>query len=778
LTGNIDLQIAHALDRKDNGLSVSVGSGYEETTSKLTPDAFAGFSKHFLDDKVGVFATGGWSDQDFRRDSISFNAYSPLSKTTTPNYSALYGTKTVYFPSDDRQFSEHSVGHRTSIAAGAEFKPDDHWDTNLIDLFTDRNYGDSSTTLQEVDLRNSKTVITPTGSAFGLPDGNTYVNSLTFTNPQVNSSYRTEPYDISSNTVIGSVGYTNKRYRSLTTLTYSDSQDNASQAQLDWRKLPLASPGNGISGSLFSGGSDIGNYALTLSPSPAATFTPGPFTIVNANEAANPSGDHLVVAGTDELSKNTIASAQQDFEIFFNNPVVESFQFGVRYEDNKFTSGETRSTIYGIQSQNVTNGSFIVPAYIPGFFGGGASGYNTNWQTINYPALASMLQPVTVGPGQTLTGEGWVNNVKDGGVGALNFVIRNRIYSGYGMAKLDTTVAGIPVRGAAGARYEYTRQSTDSSQYDASSNLELTHGTSSYGEVLPSLLLDANLTEKLLLRFAYYKSFVRAQPRQISPATVVSGSGTLYNVTLGSPDLQPFTANSLDLSLEYYNRPGGLMSLAFFTKKIKGVIAPETNLGRLCPANGGGFGLGTLSLIGGTCYTTATINGAPVQVSVQGSVNSDSPLTVEGVEASLQQNFDFLPGFLRNLGGILNYSYTNLSGTDSQGHPLTLPGVSRHTANAILYYEGNVLGVRLAYNYRSWYNLEQGSTFLGAADQVKARGQLDASANLNLTDNVTLIADMFNLTNALRVEYQNSPWMPRRVDYDGRTYQLAVRVSF
>src|SRR6185437_14418617 len=71
LSGNIDMQIAHALDRKDNGLTLSVGSGYEETTSKFTPEAFASFSKHLLDDRVGVFATGGWSDQNFRRDSIS-----------------------------------------------------------------------------------------------------------------------------------------------------------------------------------------------------------------------------------------------------------------------------------------------------------------------------------------------------------------------------------------------------------------------------------------------------------------------------------------------------------------------------------------------------------------------------------------------------------------------------------------------------------------------------------------------------------------------------------
>ena len=777
LTGNIDLQISHALARKDNTFTFSVGSGYEETTRKFVPQTSGTVAKHFLDDRLGLFATAGYSDQDFRRDSISFNQYTPLSKTTTPNYAALYGNQTIYFPSDNRQFADESKGHRASFATGGEFKLDDHWDSNFIDLFTDRNYGDAHNTLQEIDLRGANTVVTPTGSPFTLGDGNTYINRFTFTNPQVNSSFRSEPYIVKSNTVMGDIGYTDDRFRTLSTLVYSHSSNSANQVQIDWRKLPLGLPaGNGISGSFFSGAGDIGKFSSTLAPSPVASFTPGPFTVVNANEVANASGDHLVVAGTDGHAVNDVYSAQQDFELFLKKGFLDSLQFGIRVENNKFTSVETRSTIYGIQSQNINSG-FIVPANINGFFGGQGGAFNSNWQTIDYAAATAALQPVTLAPGQTLTNEGWVNNVHDAGVGALNFSITNKIYSGYGMAKLNGDVGGIPVRGAAGLRYEYTQQTTDASQYDANSNLDTTHNTQNYGEALPSLLLSADITDKFLARFAYYKSFVRAQPRQVSPSTVVSGSGTVYTVTLGSPDLKPFTADSFDLSFEYYNRPGGLLSLALFTKKVSNLIGPETNLNRLCPANGGGYGLGTLTLIGNTCYTTATINGAPITVNVTGNVNASAPLTVRGIESSIQQNLDFLPAPFSNFGGILNYSWTDLSGTDSQGHPLTLPGVSRNTANAIAFYEGKLLGVRFTYNYRSVYNLEQGTTFLGGADQVKARGQLDGSFSVKLNDSITLVGNAFNITNALRVEYQNTLLMPRRVDYDGRTYEFAVRVA-
>jgi outer membrane receptor protein involved in Fe transport len=61
---------------------------------------------------------------------------------------------------------------------------------------------------------------------------------------------------------------------------------------------------------------------------------------------------------------------------------------------------------------------------------------------------------------------------------------------------------------------------------------------------------------------------------------------------------------------------------------------------------------------------------------------------------------------------------------------------------------------------------------------VKARSQLDASATLNITKRLSLSVDAFNLTNATRSEYETDPMLPRRIDYDGRTYQATLRASF
>jgi len=67
---------------------------------------------------------------------------------------------------------------------------------------------------------------------------------------------------------------------------------------------------------------------------------------------------------------------------------------------------------------------------------------------------------------------------------------------------------------------------------------------------------------------------------------------------------------------------------------------------------------------------------------------------------------------------------------------------------------------------------------VGDARQVKERSQVDASASVNITDNISFSVDAFNLTDAMRAEFENDPSLPRRLDYDGRTYQATLRASF
>ncbi|MET0374974.1 MAG: TonB-dependent receptor, partial [Rhizorhabdus sp.] len=191
---------------------------------------------------------------------------------------------------------------------------------------------------------------------------------------------------------------------------------------------------------------------------------------------------------------------------------------------------------------------------------------------------------------------------------------------------------------------------------------------------------------------------------------------------------------------------------------------------------------GTLTVEGPNCFSSQRFVGAagtPVNARVLASgITNQLPIRVRGAEFAVQQNLDFLPGFLRHLGGAANYTYVDISGSDAAGNPLTLPSVAKHTINLIAYYEQELFGVRLTWNHRGRYDLAAGNSFVGDARAVAARGQLDASVSLNVLPRVSLSVDAFNLTDATRAEYENHPMLPRRLDYDGRTYRATLRASF
>ena len=119
-----------------------------------------------------------------------------------------------------------------------------------------------------------------------------------------------------------------------------------------------------------------------------------------------------------------------------------------------------------------------------------------------------------------------------------------------------------------------------------------------------------------------------------------------------------------------------------------------------------------------------------------------------------------------------------MSGKDASGNKITLPSVSKNNVNVIAYYETKLFGLRLVYNYRGEYPLAAGNSFVGDARTVKARSQLDASASYNINSNLSLSLDAFNLTDATRAEYENDPSLPRRIDYDGKTYELTLKANF
>ena len=761
---------------------------------------------------------------------------------SNPVYDALIAANPggVYYPSQMRQFVRQNRGDVFTGAAGFEWQATDEVRFGLTGFYTKRQLDEGTNHLLYIENgagQNTNTALTATsavtrftslGTPYVAADGRAYINEFSSVNAQTFDSIRSEPVTQMVWAINPTVTFENDEWRATLEGTISRAEARSDQIELDivqnaYRNLGPAGL-NGITSSVFTGGDDLSRFRINLFTPNASHIPAGGYTIpVAANsvtqvgaampgQLATVAGDRFGVTGTNGQALTELDAVQFDLTRTLNGSFLSSVTGGLRFESTSFASTGSRNSAMGINMAGLTPSVSEGNPYVSDFFGGEAGGYTSNWRSVNVARTLAAILPVNTGlrtatnpngvtnqflldpaTGVFLTTYGLVNNYWDPNYWNNNFTNANDTLSAYVMAKFDTEVFGFRAQGNVGLRYERLDTSIVALDCQGCSSVRATapgavnHFVTerTYGSEndywLPSAMAKIDLTDELVLRAAYYRTYVRPQPRDNVPITSVltpdpAVVNSPYAITIGATNLSPYTSDAYDLALEWYNRPGGVFAVSLYQKDVDGYIGPIVDPTLLCPANGlingVDFGLGPLTISGTNCLTAAGI-----RVQASGSTNQD-PITVRGAELAVQQNLDFLPGWLSHFGGAANFTYIDIEGTTGAGVPITLPSVSRKNLNLIGYYETDRFGVRLTWNWRGDYDLAAGNSFVGDARTVKSRSQLDASASYNLTDRITLSADAFNLTDATRSEYQSDPMLPRRIDYDGRTYQLTLRATF
>lgn len=276
-----------------------------------------------------------------------------------------------------------------------------------------------------------------------------------------------------------------------------------------------------------------------------------------------------------------------------------------------------------------------------------------------------------------------------------------------------------------------------------------------YTSILPSLNLNYDLRDDTILRFAASKVLSRpdydnlAMRRAYAKSVWVPpydgyGSG-------GNPELEPYRATQYDLSAEYYFTDSSIVSVAYFYKDIDSYI-DHTNVGEDLPDENGVFG---------NYRITVPVNGI-------GGVN-------KGIELAVQH--DFGNGF----GVQANYTYSDadMLETDEEkaaGIDKKLPANSRDTFNVAGYYEDNGLSARLAYNYRSHYYT--GTNRNGLDKFQDGYGQIDANFSYDVTENVSVVLQMLNLTDEEQGSYWGSDSRTGDINQYGRRYYMGLSAKF
>jgi iron complex outermembrane receptor protein len=337
-----------------------------------------------------------------------------------------------------------------------------------------------------------------------------------------------------------------------------------------------------------------------------------------------------------------------------------------------------------------------------------------------------------------------------------SYLVEEETIAAYLQFDLDGTMFSLPYRGNIGLRY-YDTDLTSSGWLDQDGTIT-GRVDRSYSDWLPSLNLSLALKEDLLLRLGLAR--VMARPDQEDLA--LAGTYNLAEETarVGNPNLDPFEADTFDLSLEWYLSEAGMLQGGIFYKDIDSFISNGQIEGGV-PVDIGG--------------------GQIVIFDAIGPINGDGG-TVKGFELAYQQVFDFLPGFWGGFGTQINYTYTDSDVSipyfeGDQTFSMPLEGLSEDSANLVLFWENETFSVRGAYNYRDSF-LSNRSNTQGNPVFTDAYGQFDLSANWNITDHFTLSVAGINLNDEARYQYFLTPNRMLAHRASGKRYTVSLRARF
>ena len=316
-------------------------------------------------------------------------------------------------------------------------------------------------------------------------------------------------------------------------------------------------------------------------------------------------------------------------------------------------------------------------------------------------------------------------------------------------------------------------------QFEA--DLQLQDFTGEYDVLLPMLDIKVDVTDDVVARFSWGKSITRAPIGLLQGGRSFSGSPKIGSrtATEGNTSLLPYESTNLDLSFEWYYNEASYASVGLFKKSVKNYIdysaSEETFEGLNDIYQGPRWNEAVSALeAAGVQATDSAIYGYFVDngyADADGVVtpNADDPLitwrvtkprnlsdtrTVEGIELAVQHTFGdtgFGVGANATLvDGDVKYDPYDLS---SEQNPLV--GIS-DSANFQVFYEKEGLSVKVTYAWRSDYVVGIGQA-QGSADnpatQFDTYGQVDASVNYDVNENLTVFLEGVNINDETEQGY-------------------------
>lgn len=481
----------------------------------------------------------------------------------------------------------------------------------------------------------------------------------------------------------------------------------------------------------------------------------------------------------------------RDLGITFSNISLNSVDFGLQYTDRSRDYQRRDRTLQLKTDAGPVDGTFYTTFIPSDAFDSTIDAGESGWVG---PTLGTFTQ-VFEGTNDEFTNP----RVQASDLVATNsdlqssYGVDEEITAFYGQLNFSSKFHGVPVTGNLGIRWVETKSEVSGTLLTAGEDENGAIETvpvptvfeNDYAEVLPSLNLTFKLQENVLLRAAISKSLTRPSLADLRTALVPNsvltsdifeqgavavepGSGA-ENVTDasragtgGNPELKPYVSTNVDMSLEWYFRDFGVLSISTFYKNISDFIQPSENIETLLFALDPALNQGTT---------------LPLDILVARPTNvGDANIT--GFELGYTDRLS------SGLGIATSITFLKASVEEEDGTESELQGVSDVNYSIGTFFERGPFEINVNWTWRSKYstnsNASIGTAAANSGDQPvnDSFGTLDLGASYQITNNFQVFVEGTNLTDEKQGSFLTSDNVFRQAQAYGTSYNLGLKINF
>jgi TonB-dependent receptor len=645
------------------------------------------------------------------------------------------GTQARYFEAADiREYRYYRS--RWALAGSADYKPSDGSTLYIRGLYSDfHNYGDRWV----YSLTDNTPGIQLLGANGCAKDPNTGLTVQPCTGtPSFNDQIRRPDY------AIGSVLLGGKHVLATTWYTWDISASRSSQKGGVGDRTASFSSDLPASSCQY----DLANTRDIYTPQ----WTPSCFAEAYSNQTTMPLTRMQVNHGlTAQLNLQATGAMAKRYRLGSHQATIE---FGGKFRNAHKFANTSRDNFFP-----TGNGPAITLADFPNSFSN--SGYYQGAYKLGPNPSFNAVYAAFNASGPTNPAN--YNDVIDT---SSQFDLIEKVSAGYLMNTIDFN----KVRVVAGVRFEGTNLDTAAPIFDQNNNfLGMSKNNGSYVKVLPSASVKFALGHDTNLRLAYGRGLSRPNPVDIAQALTFDNSANPILVSLGNPNLKAETADNIDVLVEHYINPFGIVSAGYFYKNLTDPIVAHQSI-----VTSGNFGTATCSATV-TCRVTEPLNAGSAWIN--------------GFEAAYLQHFSSLPGVFRGIGFSGNYGYTASRaslGPDfgRSDHPRLLRNAP-HTWNVSPTYDRARVSIRVGLSYNA-ANIAAYQFSDGTAGGLKgpfgdnyfyAHLQVDAQGSVRMVHSLQFVMYGLNLSNEVFGFYNGSPQYMLQREYYRPTVAAGFRWS-